>query len=72
MQHLERDGAARMVLFRGENGAHSAGAEPVEDAVAADAFGQADLVVTGKLATNVDIGAGYAYDAMIEDASVAK
>jgi hypothetical protein len=30
------------------------------------------VVVTGKLATNVDIGAGYAYDAMIEDASVAK
>ena len=30
------------------------------------------VVVTGTLATNVDIGAGYAYGALIEDASVAK
>ncbi|MFA6958942.1 MAG: nucleotide-binding protein [Thermoanaerobaculia bacterium] len=30
------------------------------------------VLVTGKIATNVDIGAGYAYDVMIEDASVAK
>lgn len=30
------------------------------------------VVVTGTIATNVDIGAGYAYEVMIEDASVAK
>jgi hypothetical protein len=30
------------------------------------------VLVTGTLATNVDIGAGYAYGALIEDASVAK
>jgi len=30
------------------------------------------VLVTGKIATNVDIGAGYAYDVLIEDASVAK
>jgi hypothetical protein len=30
------------------------------------------VVVTGTLATNVDIGAGYTYGALIEDASVAK
>lgn len=30
------------------------------------------VLVTGKIATNIDIGAGYAYEVMIEDAGVAK
>jgi hypothetical protein len=30
------------------------------------------VIVTGKIATTIDIGAGYAYEVMIEDASVAK
>lgn len=30
------------------------------------------VIVTGKLATNVDIGAGYSYGVLIEDASIAK